>query len=184
MNWLDIAFLAILVLSGIAGLVRGLAREVLGLAGLVGGFLLALLFAPNLAPKLERWVTHPLAYPAAFLVLVLATMLAAEIAGGLLTRLVEAVRLSCLNRLAGGLFGLARGALLVVLAYLGLLFLVKEPTSLTRGSRLAPLACRGAMALSRLLPAAEQERWTDPGATKEETGAASRPPRSPDKSQN
>jgi membrane protein required for colicin V production len=154
-NLLDVAFLLVLIVSVVGGLVRGLIREVLGLVGLVLGFVLAVLLAPAVAPHLEKWMVHAAAYAVAFLGLFFFMVIVAGILGNLLTRFMETIHLSCLNRLAGGLFGLVRGALLIIVLFWGLLFFVDHPERMMNRSRLAPLVYRGAQWFGGILPGGE-----------------------------
>ncbi len=151
-NWLDATFLVIIALSVIGGILRGLAREILGLAGIVAGTILALSFAPRWSPVLERWLPAQAAYAVMFVLMLIGTMILADLVGQLATRLLKAVKLSIPNRLAGGLFGAARGALLSIVLFLGLLFFTDDPMRLTSGSRLAPWAALGTRVVLRWLP--------------------------------
>jgi membrane protein required for colicin V production len=160
MNVLDVLFLGVLLLSLAVGLCRGLVREILGGLGLAGGFLAALALAPPLSLRIP-FVQGPFAYATAFLAIFFAVLLAAELFGKLITRALESAKLTWPNRLAGGLFGLVRGAVLAVVLFLALLFFLDNPERLVRGSRLAPWAHRGARALCLILPGKEKARWGD-----------------------
>lgn len=158
MNLLDAAFLLVILVSVVGGLIRGLVREVLGFVGLVAGFLLAILLAPVAAPHLERWMVHAAAYAISFLFIFFATAATAGLLGNLLTRFMETVHLSCLNRILGGVFGLVRGVVLIVVLFWGLLFFVDRPERMLERSRLAPLVYRAALWLERSLPGHESTR--------------------------
>lgn len=156
LDWLDIAFLIVVGLSIIGGLVRGLARELFGLAGVVAGFILALTFAAGWSLFLERWLPPPAAYAAMFILVLMGTTLLADLVGQLVTGLLKAVKLSVPNRLAGGIFGVFRGALLAIVLFIGLLFFTDDPMRLTAGSKGAPWAASGARVVLRWFP--EQHR--------------------------
>jgi membrane protein required for colicin V production len=127
MTWVDYAVAGITVVSVLVGLLRGIAREVVGLAGWVIAFLAAHLFAGPLAAHVPEAVPSPelraaVAFVAVFvIVLVLAALLAA-----LLARALKSAGLGGLDRSLGALFGLAR-ALLLVLALVVLAALVGLP---------------------------------------------------------
>ena len=75
MNAFDVILVLIVVVSTIAGLAKGLVREVFSLAGVLLGILLALIFGPGLGLFLGRWIPYEsAAYAAAS---VLAVMLLA-----------------------------------------------------------------------------------------------------------
>ncbi len=115
MTTVDLVLLGIVALSLLVGLWRGFVEEVFALAVWAFAFLAAFQFSGLLAAELEPWVDMPsgrqgLAFAAVFLA-VLAV-------GGLLTwlvgQLVQKTGLSGTDRLLGGLFGAARGLLLVL----------------------------------------------------------------------
>jgi len=152
LNWLDVTFLIVIALSVLGGILRGFAREALGLAGVVAGYILALSFAPAWSIWLERWMVPPAAYATMFVLILVGTMLIADILGQIITKVLKSVLLSVPNRLAGGVFGLVRGALLAVMLFIGLLFFTDDPVRITSGSRLAPYAAYGARVVLRWLP--------------------------------
>ncbi len=123
MNPLDWVLLAVIGISMLLGVWRGFMREVLSLAGWIGGIWLAYLFAADLSvlvPFASEW---PLARTAIVAVLIVVVcVFAAALIGWLLRELMKAVRLSAADRALGGLFGLARGALIIGLV----VFLVRD----------------------------------------------------------
>ena len=130
MTWLDYAVLGVLALSVAWGLWRGLVREVISLAGWVIAFLAANLFAEPLADALPRSIPQPeLRIIVAFLAIFLVTLTLATLAAMALSRALKAAGLGGLDRTLGGLFGIARAAL-IVLAFA----LVAGLTSLPRQS--------------------------------------------------
>jgi membrane protein required for colicin V production len=123
MNALDWTLVAVVGVSVLVGLLRGFMREVISLAGWVAGIGLAFLYSAALAAALPFGADWPLARTAALaLAIVVACVFTAALAGWLVRELVKAARLSAADRTLGGLFGLARGALIVGLA----VFLVRD----------------------------------------------------------
>ncbi len=115
-NWIDTLILGLIGLSALIGLARGLIREVLSLAIWALAFLLAWRYYPRLAPELAPWLPGETSRQAAsFAVLGLGAVLAGGLIGYLLTALIELAGLRGTTRLLGGLFGLARGALIVTM---------------------------------------------------------------------
>lgn len=157
MSALDYAVLGVLVLSIIWGLWRGLVREVLSLAGWVMAFLAANLFAAPLAEALPDW--HPdVRLLVAFVAIFVVTLTLATLAALLLARLLKAAGLAGLDRTLGGLFGLARGLLVLVAFALiaGLTSLPRHP--MWKGSTSGPMLGRTAIQLKPWLPPALAER--------------------------
>ncbi|MFL6663657.1 MAG: CvpA family protein [Rhizobacter sp.] len=116
LGWVDWTFIAILVLSLVVGLLRGLVFEVLSLLGWLAAYIAAQWLAPELAPHLPVGrAGSPLNHAAAFA----CAFIAALIVWGLLARLLRAViratPLSPVDRALGATFGVVR-ALVVMLA--------------------------------------------------------------------
>lgn len=112
MNQLDALILVLATPFALRGFWRGFCREVFGLAGLLGGTLVAGAESARLAAGLvSRHLVSPLAARAvAFGGILVVTVLAANVAGLVVDRLVRALLLGGLNRAAGVIVGLAKGA--------------------------------------------------------------------------
>lgn len=115
MSWVDLTLLALLVLSVLVGVWRGLVFELLSLAG----WLVAYLAAPHVAPWLQTFLPQQRlgASLSAGLALVLSfalVLLLWGLAAKLLRALIQASPLSVLDRLAGAGFGAVRGLLLAL----------------------------------------------------------------------
>ncbi|HKK00904.1 MAG TPA: CvpA family protein [Desulfuromonadales bacterium] len=142
MNWFDIAILVVLAAFALKGLLRGLLKELCSLIGLVAGLYLALRFSTPLAAEMTQAFHLPqkLCSIVAFSLLFLATFAFFTVLGYLLSRFVKLVFLGGLNRVAGGLFGLVQGGLLLALALftLSLSPLPKRVRPVFSRSQLAP----------------------------------------------
>lgn len=111
-NALDWLLAGILLFSIVAGLRRGLVRAVLGLAGFVGGFLLASWKYVQVADLIlgTGWMkSTATARVVAYLLIVALVAITVELLARLAHRTVRAVGLSSINRLLGGGFGFIRG---------------------------------------------------------------------------
>jgi membrane protein required for colicin V production len=130
MTWVDYVVLAVLGMSAVIGMWRGFVREVLALIGWVAAAVLAALFSAQLAGIFPADFATPLVRQllAALLIFVL-VLVVAGLCGLFLARLLRAVGLGALDRTLGGVFGLARGALIVLVAVLliGLTGLPRHP---------------------------------------------------------
>jgi membrane protein required for colicin V production len=115
MNYLDWTLIGIGVASALWGLMRGLVREVLSLAGWVASFWLAQLYASQVGqwlPMAESSGTlrQLLGFVLVFVVvLTMCTLLAI-----VLKKLASVVGLGPLDRLLGAVFGALRGLLLLL----------------------------------------------------------------------
>jgi membrane protein required for colicin V production len=169
MTLLDGAILVVLLVSVGFGVSRGFVREVLGLAGLVAGVVVAGLYAAAVAAPLERWLPPTAARAVAFAGLLFGVLLVAALIGHLLTKMLEAVKLSLPNRLLGGVFGLARGALLVVALLAAVDLLGVDPRPWVDGSRLGGPAWRAAREFRTRLPLGRSLPEPLPAGTPTET---------------
>jgi membrane protein required for colicin V production len=158
-SWLDWAVAGVLAISVLAGMWRGLVREIIGLAGWVVAFLAANLFAGPLSAHVPAVVPTPeLRTLAAFLAVFIGALVVATLMSILLSKLVKAVGLGGLDRSLGGLFGAARAAILVLALSLaaGLTELPRQPA--WRDSVTGPWLARAALALRPWLPQTFAER--------------------------
>ena len=142
MSLVDILILVILGVFLVKGVLRGLLKEICSLLGLVLGGVFAFTLYPMLAATLghafgfsER-INNGLAVLAIFLGVVLVF----AVIGMLLHRFVKVILLGGVNRLAGALFGLIQGV--VILSLVGLAL----------SSSVAPNGVRGLLGESRLAP--------------------------------
>jgi membrane protein required for colicin V production len=138
---------------------RGLVREVISLAGWVIAFLAANLFAGPLGEVLPQSISRPeLRILAAYVGVFVAALLVTKLFGLLLSKVVQAIGLGGLDRAMGALFGLARGALVVVAFALmaGLTTLPSSPVWKNSATGAWLAAC--AQVLKPWLPPALTER--------------------------
>jgi len=120
MNWLDIVIIVVAVLLGLVGLRQGIIKTVFGIAGLIGGIVLAGRYYSGLAavlsPSGATWANI-----AAYAIILIATLIVAGVVGWLVAKLVHFVMLGWLDRLVGCVLGVVIGGLLcaAVLAIVG-----------------------------------------------------------------
>ncbi|MEK7346604.1 MAG: CvpA family protein [Pseudomonadota bacterium] len=112
----DWMLLGVLLASMVVGLWRGLVYEVLSLAGWVAAFVVAQWLAPDVAGWLPLIQGAPASvqYAVAFVAVFVATVFAAGLVSWLIKKLVETVGLRPVDRTLGGIFGLARGVVLLL----------------------------------------------------------------------
>ena len=111
----DWILLAVLGLSFLLGLWRGLVQEVLSLAGWVAAFFVAQIYAPQAAAWLPmEGSSQMLRYAAGFVAVFIAVLIATVLVSFVIKKLVSAVGLGPLDRLLGSLFGLLRGLVILL----------------------------------------------------------------------
>lgn len=112
---LDWVFVAILAASLLLGAWRGLVYEVLSLVSWIAAFVLAQLFAPDVAAVLPMGQAPEVArYAAAFVLVFIVVVFAGGLLAWLIKKAVEAVGLRPVDRVLGAGFGVLRGALLLM----------------------------------------------------------------------
>jgi membrane protein required for colicin V production len=129
MTWFDYAAFAIVGLSALLAVLRGVVREIAALAGWAAALILSGLFAQQLAQWLPAALSPMLRAVIAYLVIFLGVLLLSGLAGVLLAKLFRAAGLGFTDRAVGALFGLVRGVLIVFVAVMlaGLTSLPREP---------------------------------------------------------
>ncbi len=129
MTVFDYAVLAIIGLSVILSMMRGLVKEVLSILGWVAAFYVGRTYTGELLPMMPVGIpTDSLRILAAFLVLFLATLLLSTLLAIAISAVFKKIGLGWLDRLLGAMFGVFKGLLIVcVLVFLaGLTELPKD----------------------------------------------------------
>ena len=112
---LDWMVAGVLLVSVLLGLWRGLVYEVLSVLSWIAAFVLAQWFAPAAAEWLPMGGSgQALRYAAGFVLVFIAALFAGGLLAWLIKKLVEAVGLRPIDRALGGLFGMVRGAVIVL----------------------------------------------------------------------
>jgi membrane protein required for colicin V production len=120
MNWLDVVIIIGLVWFTFTGLFVGLIREVISLAGLLVGVIIAGRFYPTGASYLSFIENQQIAQVLAFIAIFLVIVILAHVLGSALQRIASALLLGWANHLAGAVFGFVKAALIfefVVIAF-------------------------------------------------------------------
>jgi membrane protein required for colicin V production len=118
MAWVDLFFLGLWLLSAAVGFWRGLFFEVMSLVGWVVAYVVAVWASPVVAPHV------PLGTPGgalnqltSFIATFVATLIFWALLSRLFRMLLRATPLSLVDRLLGGIFGLARGLILALAVF-------------------------------------------------------------------
>ena len=114
---LDWIMVGALSASMLLGAWRGLVYEVLSVMGWVSAFILAQWFAPDMAQLLPmRGAGEAVRYAAGFVLVFVLSVFAAALLARLAKTLFSLVGLQPVDRILGAIFGLVRGAVLVLAA--------------------------------------------------------------------
>jgi len=110
----DFAVLTILAASGILGLVRGLTREILSLIAYVSAFVAAVWWGPVVYEWLSMIEMSLLRMAVSYGAVFIVTLLGVGLLNMALGALIERTGLESADRSLGALFGVLRGALIVL----------------------------------------------------------------------
>ena len=113
-NWVDITIIAVIGISAIVSLFRGLAREVLSLGGWAAAFWVAVTFSSQMSRLLEGVVESPAGRSViAFGTLFIAALILVALLNFMIGQLIAKTGLTGTDRVLGMVFGMARGAVVV-----------------------------------------------------------------------
>ena len=127
--YLDIFLIVVMLISGLLAMVRGFMREVLSIVAWVAAAVAALYSVPKLLPYATQylagwneWVVRGIVAGGVFL----ATLIIVSIFTVRLSDKILDSRIGALDRSLGFLFGLARGLIIVVVAFVFFNWLVPQ----------------------------------------------------------
>ena len=176
MTWVDLAVLSVLLVSALLAFMRGFVSEVLGITAWLVAGLVALWAEPYARSQVEHWMDQfvkmpalvtPVTYGGVFLAVLIIMMILSRWIG----ELVLNSMLSGLDRSLGVVFGLARGAVLVICAYIGTQMLIpigKWPEPVLK-SRSIHITYWGAVDVVQALPERYRPHVDEPPAGREVT---------------
>ena len=119
MSWLDLAIVAIILISTLISLVRGFIKESVSLASWILAGFLAFRYFSVLAEVLLPYIESPtLRAGTAFSVLFVSTLIIGAIINFMLSQMVSKTGLSGTDKTLGMVFGAARGVLIVTMLVL------------------------------------------------------------------
>lgn len=124
-----IVILALLV-SATLSLIRGFTREILSIVNWVVAIYAALFFAPLVRPLLAQYINiEAVVNIGAMVIVFLVVFIAASMITSAIADRFKKHTPGVLDHTMGIVFGLSRGALIVCLAYLGLVLAIPKRTS-------------------------------------------------------
>lgn len=177
MTVFDGAVLGVMLLSVLFAFVRGVIRELIALLAWVLGFFAAVAFSPALGAWLPDFGGSPVVrYLVAFVLILIGALLLGALVAWPLSSVIHKAGLGFVDRFLGGVFGVARGAVLVMAFVLiaGLTALPREDW--WQNAALARPLAMAALSLSPWLPRqwAEQLDYSREGRTLPRAASADR----------
>jgi membrane protein required for colicin V production len=114
-NYLDIVLAVLLLLFAWSGFRKGLVIELATLVALILGIYLAYYFSGLLTEKLKEFFTISDQYLEiiSFIVIFIAVLLLVLLVGKLFEKIIDVLLLGFLNKLAGAIFSILKGALFI-----------------------------------------------------------------------
>ncbi|MGD0200030.1 MAG: CvpA family protein [Bryobacteraceae bacterium] len=154
MSWLDVVLGLILLLSVIEGLKKGFAQTFIGFVAVILGIFCGLWFYGIPGGFFARFIgPKHLANLLGFVFVFIVVVVVGAAVAALLEKLMKLARLTWLNRLLGGAFGIVRGVLVGAALVLVLMaFSSKLPPESVAGSRLAPYVMGAARLMADAAP--------------------------------
>ena len=124
---LDLIILAIMLLSGLLAMIRGFMREILSIAAWGAAAVATLVLFPRLLPMAKTYFNNDMVATGAVIGGVfIGTLIVASVITVRISDMILDSRIGALDRTLGFMFGLARGLLIMVVAYLFFAWLVPE----------------------------------------------------------
>jgi membrane protein required for colicin V production len=130
-TWLDILLLGVMLISGLLAMIRGFMREILSITAWAAAAVVTLLAYPRLLPLAKANISSDIVATGAVIGGVfLVTLLIVSIVTVRVSDMILDSRIGALDRTLGFLFGLGRGLIIVVVAFVFFAWLVpagKQP---------------------------------------------------------
>lgn len=153
--WVDGAVAAVVMLSTVVAVLRGLVREVLSIVAWACAAVAAIWFGPHAAVLLRPHVSTPFLAPAlAYAGIFLAVLVPLHFLGARISYSVHRSPIGTVDRFLGIPFGVARGLLIAGLAYFAISLVVplsEQPAWMT-GAKVMPMVRGSSDLISSLLP--------------------------------
>lgn len=160
LNNLDVVFLIIVGISALVGIARGMTKEILSITGWVLAAAALYFLVPIVDPIMQQYIASKLLSSivsgmAVLIVFCIIWLLTAD----RLAAVVRSSKLSAMDRIFGFVFGLARGALIVVLIAMLITALIPEQSKegMFAKSQYFNMASAAAEPLKAMVP----DSWVD-----------------------
>ncbi len=161
---LDFVVIAVVLISAMFAFVRGFVHEVLSVSGWVGAFLVTFYSFRDFRPFLREHIgVEAVADALTIVVTFVATLVALSFITHAIGRSVRSSSVGALDRSLGFLFGIARGAIIVVVIYMLADWAVPraEQPEWLRDARVTPYADYGGALARRLMPGSVRQEGVE-----------------------
>jgi membrane protein required for colicin V production len=151
-NWLDCILAASVVASVVTAMMKGFVQELISLASVVVGLVVAAIFYARAALWFDDLTkSHEIALGLGFLVLFLGVVLGGTLVGVVARKLIKSAGIQLFDRFLGGIFGLVRGVLVDAILLMAMLAFAIKPDAVQH-STLAPYVTTGTRVIALVMP--------------------------------
>ena len=158
-NWLDWILIGIMVASVLTAAWRGFVQELIFLASVVAGLVVAALGYRQTATWFEDLTkSREVALAAGFLALFLGTLIVGGLIAYLARRLIRTTGLQWFDRFLGAAFGLVRGVIVNSILLMVMVAFAIKPEVVQR-SVFSPYVATGARVLALAMPSGWKEQF-------------------------
>ena len=146
MHWLDILIITVILFFCLIGISRGLISQIFSFAAIIGGFIAGVILydlAGNLLIQYQLVDSTSTSLLLGFMLVVIIVFIIIQILGWFTARLIGKLKLSWLNRLAGGVVGIIIGIIVTFFLISWLNLYVIKDASAKKDSVMAPIVEEG-----------------------------------------
>jgi membrane protein required for colicin V production len=159
-NWFDIILLLILLVSFILGLIKGFVRQIVGIAAVVVGLILAAIYYHYVSRLLiGAFVSEQWSQLVAFVLIFLAVLAVGWLVGFLLSKLMVGP-LKFFDRFLGSVLGIVKGVLICGVIVMGMLIFPVDKQALMRSS-VAPYCYWLTKGMIQVIPRELKEKFKE-----------------------
>lgn len=164
MNTFDIIVLIVVGFSILRGAWRGFVRQIIGVAGVIVGYIAASHYYGVVAARFLPGFSPMVGHIAAFLGILIACTMAASVLGWVIAKPTHMTGSGILNKISGGLMGAAKGCFIVAAATIALIAFLPLNHSLLKNSRTLEHIQPMARLVSSTAPKSIKARYDDKSA--------------------
>lgn len=157
LNFLDILFLAIVILSTLFGVIKGFIRELFSLAFFIIALILSFLYYADVGMIYGKYLSKNIADFAGFVTIFVVVLAAGTLVTYFIKKIFVLGPLKTIDRIFGGVFGLVRGvSIAALIVFIMIAFRIND--SLVRKSRLAPFVLETIRVVFKITPEKFKEK--------------------------
>jgi len=159
-NWFDVVLIVIMAIAVIVGIIKGMVRQLIGIAAVIIGFILAMTYFNRAAEFLSKYIKNEMfSRLLGFLALFFGVIIIGGILAWMISKLVRGP-LKFVNHALGAALGLIEGILICGVIVLAQMMFPVNQDHLYK-SELAPYCARMTRVVYRLIPEDFKTQFTE-----------------------